>query len=265
MTRAAWRRLFQCIVLLTFLVTATDLALAKADAQNQGLPEPPAGKAWTQVWHDEFNGNHLDADKWQVRTGPRRDGVWSADNISVKDGQLILKAESADGKYTTGAIWSRDRFQQQYGLFVIRAKLPREKGHWVGFWLYSDSVKNVGDEGRDGTEMDIMEQVSMKRRIQHALHWDGYGEFHKQVKKEIALANPDGYHVYALWWTPTEYHFYVDGVETWTTTDGGISQVPEFIQITDEIAPWAGDIRNAHLPDYFYVDYVRVYVLKSSP
>ncbi len=232
--------------------------------KTEGLPQPPNGKEWSLVWHDEFDGNELDAGKWQLRTGPRKAGMWSADNVVVKDGQLVLKTRLVDGVYTTGAIWSRDRFEHRYGLYVVRARLPREKGHWAGAWLYSDSVKNVGNEGRDGTEMDIVEQVTMKRRIQHALHWDGYLEHHQHVNKEVALMNPDGYHVYALWWTPTEYHFYVDGVETWTTNAGGVSQAPEFIQITDEIAPWAGDIRNAKLPDFFYVDYVRVYDLKSS-
>ncbi len=38
-----------------------------------------------------------------------------------------------------------------------------------------------------------------------------------------------------------------------------IGQVPEYIKLTDEIGEWGGDITKAELPDYFVVDYVRVY------
>jgi len=33
--------------------------------------------------------------------------------------------------------------------------LQEQPGHWPAFWLYSDCVGKVGDEGRGGTEMDI--------------------------------------------------------------------------------------------------------------
>ena len=45
----------------------------------------------------------------------------------------------------------------------------------------------------------------------------------------------------------------------WRTKAGGVSQVPEFLKLTEEIGKWGGDIAKAQLPDYFEVDYVRVY------
>ncbi|MFZ1936145.1 MAG: hypothetical protein WCB27_13385 [Thermoguttaceae bacterium] len=57
------------------------------------------------------------------------------------------------------------------------------------------------------------------------------------------------------------YAFYIDGKETWRTKAGGVSQVPEYMLLSDEIATWGGDIRKAKLPDAFLVDYVRVYDL----
>jgi hypothetical protein len=62
-----------------------------------------------------------------------------------------------------------------------------------------------------------------------------------------------------LWWKPDEYVFYVDGKEIWRTDAGGVSQVPGYIKLSDEIGDWAGDITKAELPDKFLVDYVRVY------
>jgi hypothetical protein len=51
----------------------------------------------------------------------------------------------------------------------------------------------------------------------------------------------------------------VDGREVWRSRAGGVSQVPQFIKLTNEIGAWAGDIREATLPDEFEVDYVRVF------
>ena len=67
------------------------------------------------------------------------------------------------------------------------------------------------------------------------------------------------FHDYAMLWTPEEYVFYVDGKEAWRIKAGGVSQVPEYILLTEEIGDWGGDIKKAELPDFCEVDYVRVY------
>ena len=77
--------------------------------------------------------------------------------------------------------------------------------------------------------------------------------------EQLITALTEGFHDYALLWTPEEYVFYVDGKEVWRTKAGGVSQVPEFLKLTEEIGKWGGDITKAQLPDYFEVDYVRVY------
>jgi hypothetical protein len=37
--------------------------------------------------------------------------------------------------------------------------------------------------------------------------------------------------------------------------------VPQYMILSDEVGPWAGDIGKAKLPDRVLVDYVRVYDL----
>ena len=92
------------------------------------------------------------------------------------------------------------------------------------------------------------------------LHWDGYGKDHKSAGIKFKVDGVmEGWHTFGLLWLPEEYVFYVDGKETWRTTAGGVSRVPEFIKLTEEIGTWGGDITKAELPDYFRVDYVRVY------
>lgn len=127
-------------------------------------------------------------------------------------------------------------------------------------------MHDVGDEGRDGTEIDIVETPFAKQsKIQHALHWDGYGPEHKSAGKEVHIPGVyDGFHTFALEWNEHEYVFYVDGQETWRTSAGGVSQVPSYIKVTAEVGSWGGDISKATLPAQLIVDYVRVYE-KTKP
>lgn len=98
------------------------------------------------------------------------------------------------------------------------------------------------------------------------LHWDAYGKDHKSAgaNRTNMPQLVKGFHDYALLWTPEEYVFCVDGKELWRTNAGGVSQVPEFIKLTEEIGKWGGDITKAQLPDQFEVDYVRVYEIRQS-
>jgi beta-glucanase (GH16 family) len=102
-------------------------------------------------------------------------------------------------------------------------------------------------------------------RLTSNLHWDGYGKGHKSAGTKFSRPGiRTGWHTFGLLWVPTEYVFYVDGKEVWRTSAGGVSQVPEFIKLTEEIGTWGGKIQNASLPDYCEVDYVRVYEAKAE-
>ncbi|MBP7935595.1 MAG: glycoside hydrolase family 16 protein [Phycisphaerae bacterium] len=231
------------------------------------LPAAPEGKTWRLVWHDEFDGTELDATKWGIPEYKRRDGYWSRKAISLDGkGHLVMSVLKEDDKYLDGCVRTRDKFEHCFGYYVARIQLHRQAGHWPAFWIMGDGVGKVGDEGRDGTEIDIMEKPRMDERVNCALHWDGYGKEHKSASTVVNIpAVMDGWHTFALWWKSDEYVFYVDGKETWRTSAGGVSQVPEFIKLSDEIGKWAGDIKEATLPDAFLVDYVRVYDLAEKP
>jgi len=227
------------------------------------LPPVPAGEQWQLIWSDEFNGASLNENIWETPVGVRRDGYWAKeDSYLDAKGNLVIRTRKEDDRYYSGAIRSKNKFEHRYGYWVARCKFHTQEGHWPAFWLFSSpGVNNVGDEGRDGTEIDIMEKAWAKEdRINHALHWDGYGEYHKSAGKEVVIPGlSQDFHTFGLHWKPEEYVFYVDGKETWRTSAGGVSQVPAYIKLSDEVGKWAGDIKNAILPDYFYVDYVRVY------
>ena len=214
------------------------------------------------VWHDEFNATELDLSKWRYRQlGPRRDGVTTADAVQFDGtGSLYLTTSKIDGEYHAGMIGTEETFQTTFGYFECRAKLQKEIGHWSAFWIQSPTVSQMGDTKITGTEIDIYEYLRRyPNRIYHNLHWDGYGDDHKTAgtTREIpGLEN--GYHLFALEWTESEYIFYVDDQETWRSSEA-ISHRDEYIILSTEVGTWAGDIALATLPDTLFVDWVRVY------
>jgi len=232
------------------------------------LPGAAAGQSWKLVWQDEFDGNVLDAAKWDVPEYKRRDALWSRQAVVLDGkGHLALKVLKEGEDYLDGCARTKGKYEKAFGYFVARMRLQRHAGHWPAFWLYADSVNAVGHDGMDGTEIDIMEKPWLDDRVPHTLHWDGYGEAHKsegQVAKVSGVM--EGWHTFALQWSPDEYVFFVDGRETWRTKAGGVCQVPLYVKLSDEIEfkGWAGDIRKEKTPDETLVDYVRVYDLVDA-
>jgi beta-glucanase (GH16 family) len=239
----------------------------KAQAPPEILPPAPAGKEWKLIWNDEFAGNKLDETKWnRLGDHPRKEGFWLKEDAYLDGkGNLVLRTKQDGERFTCGAVNTRGKFEHAFGYYVARYKMPKEPGHWSAFWIMGQGVGNVGNEGRDGTEIDIVEMPWRDGRLTMNLHWDGYGKEHKAAGTKVTVPGvTEGFHTYALLWTPEEYVFYVDGKEVWRSQAGGVCQVPEFLKLTNEIGKWAGDIKKAKLPDYFEVDYVRVYELKSK-
>ncbi|HCO95511.1 MAG TPA: hypothetical protein DIU00_16445, partial [Phycisphaerales bacterium] len=218
---------------------------------------------WKLAWSDEFDGTQIDQSKWEVLGDwKRRDGFWvKEDSYLDGKGNLLIRTKKDGDRYTSGAMRTRGKFEHKFGYWVCRSKFPTQQGHWPAFWMHANTVGKIGDEGRDGTEIDIMEKPWREDKITQNLHWDGYGKKHKSAGSgQITIPGVSkGFHTFALHWTPEQYVFYVDGKETWRTSAGGVSQVPQYAKLTEEIGKWGGDITKADLPDYFVVDYVRVY------
>jgi HEAT repeat protein len=256
------------------------LRLTVRDALEQitpALPPAPKGQAWRLVWHDEFGdlerneraaGMPPDDRKWEVMPdAPRKDGWWMRKAVSLDgQGHLAICTLKEGDRYIDGCVRTRGKFEHAFGYYVARIQLQKQPGHWPAFWIMGPGAAKAGADGRDGTEIDIMEKPWLDERVQHTLHWGGYGKQHKFEGKVVKVPGiMEGWHTFGLWWKPDEYVFYVDGKETWRTRAGGVCQVPEYIKLSDEIGSWGGDIRKAHPPDQFLVDYVRVYDLVADP
>lgn len=260
---------------------------------------------------ERYNGNREiwttspHAVRWESNNEkhPEYACYWCPEMVEVKDSNVIVHSRyeenhkcsgdcPANARFT-GGIETREiagdnnnnkgtndniLFSQAFGYFEIKAKIPKSKGMWSAFWLQSSNMRKVGNSGEDGTEIDVYESAfinSKSSEMGHALLWDGYGEDGK-VEDYIGPLEQDlydGYHTYALKWTPEYYVFYIDGVATWATSGGDVSKVKEFLRLTCEID--AGDQWGPHGQKIgkfshnndenqdFMVDYVKVYQNES--
>jgi beta-glucanase (GH16 family) len=247
------------IIVLAGLLVSTAFGQG-ADIQDR-VPPAPDGKQWKLVWHDEFDGSVLDESKWETPPdGKRRDAWWMREAVSLDgNGHLVIRTFKKGDRYIDGCARTRGKFEHAFGYYVARIKLQEQPGHWSAFWLFNMSQGKIGNQGRDSSEIDIMEKPWLDDRVNHAIHWDGYGKEHRSAGRVARAPNlMQGFHTYSLMWTPIEYVFYIDGKETWRTNAGGVCRVPLYIKLSDEVGNWAGDIKKVKFPDEFLVDYVRV-------
>jgi beta-glucanase (GH16 family) len=252
-------------------------AVTSGNAALRVLPVLPRAL----VWGDEFNGTVVDTTKWARQgdwirvsgTSPflPPPGWWMKEDAYLNgQGQLVLRAmqDSVTGNYGSGAVYGQ--YKRTFGYFEAKVKFPTQQGHWCAFWVYSDSEGSTNIiGGADGAEIDIMEKAWLTDRVQSALHWDGYGANSGSAgQSTYNMGMTDGgWHIFGLDWTPTNYAFYVDGKLTYSTNAGGVSQVPSYVILSDEVGymgngptVWGnGSITNATLPDYYLIDYVHVY------
>jgi len=248
------------------------------------------------LFSDEFNGSSLDNDKWEPCPEWDRQGrsSWRDDMVSVSGGFLRLKfihdpelgraragrRPAAAGWIRAGAVRTQTKnghaiFTNGFGYYEARIKFPVVSGTWGAFWLMSPTQWITEYEGKDGTEIDIIESIkNHEGQYNSAIHWNGYGDKHKGVGSEIRQRdNPapdiniyDGeFHTFALDWSPSEYIFYIDGQVFWRVDGGalfknsGINQNPNYIKLSVESAEWAGNIPEDFKEAEMLVDYVRVY------
>ena len=241
---------------------------------------------FTETFSDDFD-KELDRSVWSGHyqygnTTVSRTGLfWNQYLAETKDGNLIIPVtyleEGMGGK---GAGWysagidtdsdAKNGFSQKFGYFECRCILPEGADVWSAFWLMNSGVFDVNGDGRDGTEIDIFESDRYdnfpSNSVTSNLHFDGYGDAHQKLGAKCFILKNNPYkefNTYGLEWNENEYIFYINGVETFRTDFGGVSQNEEYLILSVEMkgADGVPSLReNAPAEDTaFIVDYVKVY------
>jgi len=249
--------LWRLPVIITTDQTETDLFKPLSDT-----PFNPEKEGYKLFWEDEFNGTQLDSTKWAVRAvGPRGVGFITPDAIEIKDGKLSINAFMENDSLKISAVGTQGRFDTTYGYFECRAQLPKTTGNWAAFWIQSPGISSGEDPGKFGVEIDIFEYFKSQGGdfVSHNLHW-AYGPNQKSTGAFLSKVEGigEGFHTFAVEWTPEKYAFFVDGLKYYEIKEA-ISHIDEYIILSFEPAHAMEDLKTATLPDSYVIDYVKVY------
>jgi beta-glucanase (GH16 family) len=287
--------MFQSKLFVTsaMFIMATLLAVPASGAGTIGRHRGRTAQKWTLVWSDEFNGpdgSMPDPAKWTIIRGGSGFGNHEMEyytdrpsNIHENNGNLVITAKKEDytepdgtvRNYTSARIHTANNFQQKYGRFEARIKLPKGQGIWPAFWMLGDDVASVGWPACG--EIDIMENVGFEpSKIHGTLHGPGYSG-NDPLTGAFTLPNQgkfsDDFHVFAVEWEPAAIRFYVDGNLYETQTVDSIPSNkhwafdhPFYVLLNVAVGGhWPGTPDETTLfPTSMLVDYVRVYKLKED-
>jgi beta-glucanase (GH16 family) len=265
--------------------TMTALDSGSTPAAADAGADSGAGLAgWTLTFDEEFDGpagTGVDTSKWTPQN--KGDGFGNnelefytprTDNAQLDgDGSLAIKVikESYMGRdYTSARLESSGKFEQKYGRFEIRAKLPFGQGIWPAFWLLGNNISDVN--WPQCGEIDIMEFVGKTpSRNYGSLHGPGYsggnplgGTYDLPGGAQFK----DDFHVFAIEWEENVVRWYVDGNLYETRTPADVPQGHEWVYdhpfyIILNVAiggafPGSPD-GTTMFPQTMLVDYIRVY------
>lgn len=231
---------------------------------------------------DEFTGTKL-SPKWRLmdpeyNSVPNRKcskGAPAA--VQVAGGVVTLKVMKDPRKKTkcqpkaggpqysyrlNGNISTRGVKSFKYGVAAARVKFQRLRGQHGAFWMWNGT-------NAKGAEVDIAEwfgqtqpstlanfvwkRISKSQRVK-------YGQAVKNVDRFLTGKSDSWtsrYHVFSLEWTPTAYIFYIDGQETWRTSEG-LTSKPMVLWLSLLSGDYElKNIQDSQLPQQMSVDWVK--------
>jgi beta-glucanase (GH16 family) len=259
----------------------------EASAQTPSCSANPDGLSgqWTCTFDDEFDGTSLNTANWQPQltatsgyiTGGPDCYVDNPNTISVSGGYLNLSVlqtapfQCVPGyypQYQAGMVTSSKLFNQTYGAFEVRAKIPAASapGLQETLWLYPQKL-TYGPWPASG-EIDFAEFYSQYSTLDVPYVHYALSAADPNVTAYHCTIDPTQFNTYEANWTPTSitvlYNGHVCLTDTWLQTPGMPAGTPFnqpfFLSLTQALglgtnAPTA----NTPLPATTQIDWVRAW------
>ena len=215
-------------------------------------------------WAFDRGGGGWGNREWQVytdsRTNSHLDGY----------GNLVITAMRVESAFTSARLKTEGKFEFTYGRVEARIRLPHGQGIWPAFWMLGANIASAGWPACG--EIDVMEHIGREPSMVHgAMHGPGYSgntpltaTFKLPEDRRFA----DGFHIYAVDWTPEKVRFLVDGANYYTVTSASIPpgkawvfDRPFFLLLNLAVGGnWPGNPdQTTVFPQTMLVDYVRVW------
>ncbi len=228
---------------------------------NFDVDGPPDASMWNYEIGTGVNGwGNQELQYYTART----------ENVKVENGYLLITAQKEDyngSSYTSARLTSQNKFEQKYGRFEARMRLPYGQGMWPAFWLLGNNCAT--NTWPNCGEIDIMELRGQEPTTVHgSVHGPGYSAGNA-VTKSYTLQNSrfdTSFHVFGIEWTPDYVNYYVDGdlyqqIKKEDVPGEWVFDHPFYIIINLAVGGSFVGSPNAEtvFPQTMLVDYVRVY------
>lgn len=216
------------------------------------------------AWGDEFDGEKVDASRWDYRTGVRFWSEQRPENVSLRGGRLVIagrKEKTAKAGYTCGGVISKQLFR--YGYYEARFKVPAGAGWHTSFWMMRSGGRTF-----DGPvqEIDVCENDSVSQKDYGVNTHQWVPQPHKsfggkRVKTPVLSAD---FHVWGCEFTAQTLKYYFDGKAVHQADATVLQHGDMHVWLTMIAAPLGGTkaVDDAKLPAEAEYDYVRVFTRK---
>lgn len=248
----------------TQIVTTFDNLVLEDNFDVDGAPDPA-------IWgFDIGTGEDQGLDRW----GNNELQYYTSrtENVKVENGFLLITArkENFQGStHTSARLLTKGKFQQKYGRFEARIRLPFGQGMWPAFWMLGDD-NNGADVWPQIGEIDIMENRGQQPTlITGSVHGPGYSAGEAEGKEFVLEGDrfDTGFHVFGVEWGPNYINYYVDDVLYNQITPGDVAgewvfnDRPFYMLLNLAVGGNFAGNPNAEtkFPQTMLVDYIRVY------
>lgn len=247
-------------------------------SDQDGFFTPETYPSMRSVWTDEFEENTLNLDNWSYEIGngcnqgicgwgnqELQDYTSQEENITIRDGKLVITARNDNGNYTSARIKTEDKVELQYGRIDIRARLPEGQGIWPATWMLGANISEVGWPSCG--EIDIMELVGNEPSVVHGtVHYENNGYKTNTGSRSLPQGKySDLFHVFTIVWDQDIVTWYVDNQPFKTFRRSGINNYPFnapffFIFNVAIGGLWPGNPdQTTEFPQEMVIDYIRVF------
>ncbi|MDO4766084.1 MAG: family 20 glycosylhydrolase [Eubacteriales bacterium] len=266
---------------------------------NEEKPEyrEPTSQYNNLVWSDEFDGDEIDEEKWNIIEGMANHGaIYNRGAVSiVKEGEnkyLSIRSKNYETTealknavgydeydstplrphvtWSSGRLESKNKFSFQYGRMATRAKVNDSRGIWPAIWMLCQD-----ETGHD--EIDVLEYLGQDAHgawaTNHYGIWGKNKASHGKEKINYEAWSQD-FHVYEVEWNPQNIIWYIDGEEVFRTTQGkaldGMHSRPMFPILETQVGDgWVGKVdfskQETKQDSQFLIDWIRVYQAENQP
>ena len=193
---------------------------------------------------------------------------WQIDSVGFKKDRIILIDKNKFlFKYSGALLWSKKQFK--YGYFEIKFKAPEGQGIWPAFWLYGGTPNNEIDffELKGEEEKKIHVDIhcpdgcsNYKEFLNYRKSWGHWVSTNQKLRENYNVVSGD--------WSPNFIKWYLNG-NLIAYSDHSFD-MPMNLTLGTGIAKDKGAFNPGPneltpFPNYFDVDYVRVYKSDTLP